>query len=427
MLDLQFIRTHTDEVVDHLARRHVVDAQGKISQVCLLDREYRGLKTMHDQYASKINMLSKAIGTMIKDQVDPATIQAAKDQVHTYNTKTEQLNQELQTCKEALLSALYELPNLAHPSVPSGKSMEDNVVVWQTESLPVAHAHHLPHWDIVKLYRLVDFELGNKITGAGFPLYVGYGAKLQRALIHFFLESAIQAGFVEVQPPILVNQASTYGTGQSPDKEGQMYYVPTDQLYLIPTAEVSITNIYRESLVSEGDLPIKHVGCTPCFRREAGSWGAQVRGLNRVHQFDKVELVEICHPDRSYQELEAMVKYASSLVEQLGLPYRILKLCTGDLGFCSAMTYDIEIFSVGQKQWLEVSSVSNFETFQAKRLNLRFKDTKKKSHLLHTLNGSGLALPRVLAALLEYYQRPNGIIIPEVLRDYMGIDLIKRP
>lgn len=424
MIDLQLIREKKDHIISQLYKRGIKDAKTQIHNIALLDEQTKDIKAQYDQIAAKINQLSKTIGAMIKSKVSQESILALKAKINHYKAQLKQLNTQLHKQKTALFKALCVLPNLAHESVPEGKSMQDNLIVYQTSPLPKVMDKPLAHWDLVKKYDLVDFEWGNKITGAGFTVYKGKGAKLQRALIHFFLEKAIEAGYVEVQPPILVNQASTYGTGQFPDKESQMYYINTDQLYVIPTAEVPITNIYRDCIIKEDILPIKHVGYTPCFRREVGSWGAQVRGLNRLHQFDKVELVQICHPLHSYQNLEEMLNYVRGLVEQLALPYRIVKLCTGDLGFCAAMTYDIEVFSIGQQQWLEVSSLSNFETFQANRLALRYKDSRRKSHLLHTLNGSALALPRVLAALLELYQTQQGILVPDVLQPYTGFALI---
>jgi seryl-tRNA synthetase len=323
-----------------------------------------------------------------------------------------------------LQALLYQVPNIPHPSVPAGKSEEDNQEIFKEGDIPVLSKNALPHWELAKKYDIIDFELGNKITGAGFPVYKGKGARLQRALISFFLDKNTEAGYSEVQVPHLVNEASGYGTGQLPDKEGQMYHIGNDDLYLIPTAEVPITNIYRDDLLTENQLPIQLTGYTPCFRREAGSYGAHVRGLNRLHQFDKVELVNIVKPEESYKVLDSMVEHVKSILRDLKLPYRVLRLCGGDLGFTSALTFDFELFSTAQDRWLEISSVSNFETFQANRLKIRYKDAHKNKALVHTLNGSSLALPRVLAGILENYQTDEGIVIPEVLRPYTGFDMI---
>lgn len=326
--------------------------------------------------------------------------------------------------EQQLKALLYTLPNVPQETVPAGKSAEDNEVVKQEGVIPALFEGKLPHWELIKKYDIIDFDLGVKITGAGFPVYKGKGARLQRALINFFLDQAQAQGYLEVQPPILVNEDSGYGTGQLPDKEGQMYFAQADQLYLIPTAEVPITNLYRDVIVNRSDLPIKNVGYTPCFRREAGSWGAHVRGLNRLHQFDKVEIVQITHPEASYAALEEMSSYVQGLLNKLELPYRVLRLCGGDMGFTSAMTYDMEVYSAAQERWLEVSSVSNFETYQANRLKLRWKEEDKKPQLAHTLNGSALALPRIVAAILENNQTPHGIKMPKVLHSYLGFDSI---
>jgi len=340
-----------------------------------------------------------------------------KGQIKDLEDQYEQVEQELK-------ALLYTLPNVPQEAVPAGKSAEDNEVVKQEGVIPPLFEGKLPHWDLIKKYDIIDFDLGVKIAGAGFPVYKGKGARLQRALINFFLDQAQAQGYFEVQPPILVNEDSGYGTGQLPDKEGQMYFAQADQLYLIPTAEVPITNLYRDVIVNRSDLPIKNVGYTPCFRREAGSWGAHVRGLNRLHQFDKVEIVQITHPDASYAALEEMSAYVQGLLKMLELPYRVLRLCGGDMGFTSAMTYDMEVYSAAQERWLEVSSVSNFETYQANRLKLRWKEEDKKPQLAHTLNGSALALPRIVAAILENNQTPQGIKMPKVLHPYLGFDSI---
>jgi len=334
------------------------------------------------------------------------------------------LTDQLNDFVDSLNNELYQIPNVPHQSVVKGNSEDDNEIVLNEGELPTLGSNALPHWELAKKYDLIDFELGVKIAGAGFPVYKGKGARLQRALISYFLDKNTEAGYTEVQPPLVVNEASGYGTGQLPDKEGQMYHIGIDDLYLIPTAEVPVTNIFRDSIVSEKELPIQYTAYTPCFRREAGSYGAHVRGLNRLHQFDKVEIVRVEHPDRSYQALEEMVVHVQNILRELKLPYRILRLCGGDLGFTSALTYDFELFSAGQDRWLEISSVSNFETFQANRLKLRYKDENGKNQLAHTLNGSSLALPRVMAGILENYQTEDGIIIPEVLRPYTGFDKI---
>lgn len=421
MIDLNRIRTDKNAVIDGLHRRGLTNAVDLIEAICNLDIEKRTIQCSLDKLSASLNKLNKEIGTLLRTEVQGTTIESKKKEINGLKEKIKVLTPKFKACASSLLERLYALPNLPHAHVPSGNHAQDNLIVYQTPtSLPKSS---LPHWDLIKKYDLVDFEIGNKITAAGFPVYKGKGAKLQRALINFFLDQASKAGYIEIQPPVLVNEISAYSTGQLPDKEGQMYHIASENFYLIPTAEVSITNIYRDTIISPDTLPIKHVGYTPCFRREAGSWGADVRGLNRLHQFDKVELVQICHPNDSYNHLEEMVKYVEELVSKLVLPYRILKLCNGDLGFCAAMTYDIEVHSIGQNKWLEVSSVTNFETFQANRLALRYKHNHK-SCLLHTLNGSGLALPRILAALLEYNQTAEGIHIPKILQPYTGFDMI---
>ncbi|MCT4697110.1 MAG: serine--tRNA ligase [Candidatus Cardinium sp.] len=422
MIDLYRIRTDTKAVIDGLYKRGVPHAAARIEAICKLDIEKRSTQSQLYNLAATLNRLNKEIGDALRLQGETALLEAKKSEITRLKESGKALTQKFKEHTSALLEQLYALPNLPHASVPMGSHADDNLIMYATP--PSTKSGHLAHWDLVKNYDLVDFELGNKITGAGFPVYKGKGAKLQRALINFFLDQASKAGYIEMQPPILVNETSAYATGQLPDKEGQMYQIPLEKLYLIPTAEVSITNIYRDTILAETALPIKHVGYTPCFRREAGSWGADVRGLNRLHQFDKVELVQICHPDHSYANLEEMLTYVQGLVEQLALPYRIVKLCHGDLGFCAAMTYDIEVHAIAQNKWLEVSSISNFETFQSNRLALRYKDKNKKSCLLHTLNGSGLALPRILAALLEWNQTPEGIHIPKVLQPYTGFTII---
>lgn len=424
MIDIHCIRKDFQKIIDGLSRRGLSHAKEAIEAVCALDVEKRNIQIQLDQLRAQLNTMQKSIGHQLHYTGVTRIDCDQKASVHNLKEDYKELAKKYKVCTAALEAKLGQLPNLPHACVPFGDKAQDNKIVYQSPDLVYAKGDGLAHWDLVKKYDLIDFESGNKITAAGFPVYKGKGAKLQRALINFFLDRAVEAGYLEVQPPILVNSASAYATGQLPDKEGQMYHILSEGLYLIPTAEVPLTNIYRDTVIALSDLPIKQVGYTPCFRREAGSWGADVRGLNRLHQFDKVELVQICHPDDSYFHLEEMLTYAQSLVAQLGLPYRIVQLCTGDLGFCAAMTYDIEVYAVAQARWLEVSSITNFETFQATRLALRYKDQKKKNHLLHTLNGSALALPRVIAALLEKNQSPAGILIPSVLQPYTGFDKI---
>lgn len=422
MLQVAFLRTHKAEAVNRLAKR-MDNAAETIEAVLTLDADRRNLQTQMDDVSAELNTISKEIGQLFKSgQTEKANILKQK----TADLKTQKINfsDSLHTTTENLQKLLYDLPNLPHCSVPHGSSEEDNEEVFRSGDIPQLHDQAQPHWELAKSYDIIDFELGNKITGAGFPVYKGKGARLQRALINYFLDKNIAAGYSEVQVPHLVNEASGYGTGQLPDKEGQMYYVEADSLYLIPTGEVPATNIFRDVILEEQDFPKKLTAYTPCFRREAGSYGAHVRGLNRLHQFDKVEILRVEHPSESYKALEAMVDHVKDILKELKLPYRILKLCSGDLGFTSALTYDFEVFSTAQNRWLEISSVSNFETFQANRLKLRFKNSEGKSELAHTLNGSSLALPRVLAGILENYQTENGITIPEVLIPYTGFDRI---
>lgn len=422
MLQVPFIREHKDEVVIRLAKRNI-DAQNMIDEVIALDEERRNLQTQLDTVLAESNSLSKEIGGLFKSgEVQKANI--LKEKTSQLKEESKVLGEQLSKKVKALDQLLYKIPNVPNELVPIGNSEKYNEQVYRDGDIPELHKGALPHWDLAKKYDIIDFELGNKITGAGFPVYKGKGAKLQRALIAYFLDRNTSAGYTEYQLPLLVNEASGLGTGQLPDKEGQMYHVTEDNLYLIPTAEVPGTNIFRDNLLNESDLPIAITGYTPCFRREAGSYGAHVRGLNRLHQFDKVEIIRIEHPSKSYQALEGMVNHVKSILKELKLPFRILRLCGGDLGFTSALTYDFEVFSTAQDRWLEISSVSNFETFQANRLKLRFKNENGKSELCHTLNGSSLALPRVLAGILENYQTPNGIQIPEVLLPYTGFDKI---
>jgi seryl-tRNA synthetase len=396
-----------------------------IDEIIQLDNQKRQQQTNRDELQKQLNDLSRQIGTLIKEKKN---IEAEKLKNDTFFLKQEIQEKEsiLKDLENRINEILILLPNVPHESVPDGYSSQDNIIVKSGGELPKLDCKAKPHWELAEDYDLIDFALGAKITGTGFPVYKSWGAKLERALIQFFLDKAWDHGYVEIWPPILVNEASAFATGQLPDKDGQMYYINLDELYIIPTAEVPITNIYRDTIIAEDDLPIKNVAYTPCFRREAGSYGKDVRGLNRLHQFDKIEIVQIAHPDKSYQILEEMVCYVESLVQALELPYRIVKLCGGDLSFTSALTYDFEVFSAAQKRWLEVSSVSNFENFQANRMKLRIKTNMGKTILAHTLNGSALALPRILAALLENNQTPNGIKIPKILVKYMGIEMINK-
>lgn len=423
MLQINIIREQKNRVLNALKKRNIKDADALIEKVLNLDSLRRQTQADHDEILAENNKISKEIGQLMKSgKKDEA--EKVKERSAALKAQSKELGEQLSRYEEELQKILYTIPNTPNENVPAGKNPEDNEVVYQHGEVPELLDNKMPHWELVKKYDIIDFELGNKITGAGFPVYKGKGARIQRALINFFLDSALQQGYLEIQPPILINEDSGYGTGQLPDKDGQMYFVNEDKLYLIPTAEVPITNIYRDEILNEDQLPIKNVGYTPCFRREAGSWGAHVRGLNRLHQFDKVEIVQIAHPDTSYQALDEMKKYIQSLLEALELPYRVLNLCGGDLGFTAAQTFDMEVFSAAQEKWLEVSSVSNFETYQSNRLKLRYRDQNKKTQLVHTLNGSALALPRILAAILENNQSEKGINVPNVLRKYTGFDII---
>ena len=423
MLQVSFIREHKAEAIERLSKR-TNDAKSLIDAVIQLDESRRGFQTQVDTISSELNAISKEIGELFKSgQAQKAN--ALKDKTAELKTSKNVLSEELNSTSEALQTLLYKIPNLPSSIVPVGSTEEDNEEVFRAGTIPTLSENALPHWELAKKYDIIDFELGNKITGAGFPVYKGKGARLQRALINYFLDKNTAAGYSEIQVPHLVNEASGFGTGQLPDKEGQMYHVTADDLYLIPTAEVPATNIFRDVLLQENDLPKMLTAYTPCFRREAGSYGAHVRGLNRLHQFDKVEILRVEHPSKSYEALDGMVEHVKSILDDLKLPYRILKLCSGDLGFTSALTYDFEVFSTAQDRWLEISSVSNFETFQANRLKLRFKNSEGKSELAHTLNGSSLALPRVLAGILENYQTDTGIQIPEALVPYTGFTMIE--
>ncbi|UKM65998.1 serine--tRNA ligase [Flavobacteriaceae bacterium GSB9] len=422
MLQVAFIRENKDLIVERLAKRNI-DAAQMINDVLTFDEDRRRLQTELDNTLAESNTLSKEIGNLYKSgEVNKANV--LKEKTSQLKEASKELTEALNQKAEALNDLLYKIPNVPNKIVPQGSTDQDNEEVFKSGEVPKLHNGALPHWELAKKYDIIDFELGNKITGAGFPVYKGKGARLQRALIAYFLDKNTAAGYTEYQLPHLVNEASGFGTGQLPDKEGQMYHVTADNLYLIPTAEVPGTNIFRDVVLNENDLPISITGYTPCFRREAGSYGAHVRGLNRLHQFDKVEILRIEHPSKSYEALDGMVAHVKTILEELKLPYRILRLCGGDLGFTSALTYDFEVFSTAQDRWLEISSVSNFETFQANRLKLRFKNSDGKNELAHTLNGSSLALPRVLAGILENYQTENGIEIPEVLQAYTGFKVI---
>ncbi|ANE52218.1 serine--tRNA ligase [Flavisolibacter tropicus] len=422
MLQIAFLRSQPEVVKERLAVKHFSEPN-LVDEIIALDDERKKLTFQFDDTKAKINAASKEIGMLMgKGQKEEA--ENRKKEVEQLKTVLGPVQQELDEKEKQVNDLLLRLPNLPSSLVPKGRTPEDNEVVRTGGSKPELPASAVPHWDLTKKYDLIDFELGNKITGSGFPVYKGKGAKLQRALIQYFLDYNTQAGYTEYMPPLMVNEASAYGTGQLPDKEGQMYHVTVDNLYLIPTAEVPVTNIYRDTILKEADLPIKMTAYTPCFRREAGSYGKDVRGLNRLHQFDKVELVQVVQPERSYEVLDEMVAHVEKLVQSLGLHYRILRLCGGDMSFASALTYDFEVYSAAQEKWLEVSSVSNFESFQANRLKARYKDSNGKTQLVHTLNGSSLALPRILACLLENNQTENGILLPPVLQSYFGSEMI---
>ena len=423
MLALQYIRENEDDVLEGLKKRGFKNLK-IINRIINLDSARRTKQAELDKHLAESNQMAKEIGKLFKaGEIKEANVLKEKSLV--YKVKTKKLQDQLQKTTSLLFDLRTQVPNIPHQSVPYGSSEEDNEEVFNSGAIPELENGALPHWELANKYDLIDFDLGNKITGAGFPVYKGKGAKLQRGLINFFLDRNIAAGYKEVQLPLLVNEESGFGTGQLPDKEGQMYHVQNENLYLIPTAEVPITNIYRNNLLDVSELPIALTGYTPCFRREAGSYGAHVRGLNRLHQFDKVEIVRIEKPENAMQALEKMVDHIKSILNELEMPYRILKLCGGDLGFTSALTYDFEIYSTAQKRWLEISSVSTFNNFQAERLKLRFKDVQGKKQSVHTLNGSSLALPRVIAGLLENCQSPQGIKIPKSLVSYTGFDQIK--
>ncbi len=422
MLQIAYIKDNRESVLAGLAKKNFKDAEAIVDNALELDKNRRNTQQELDNILAQSNEMAKQIGGLMKAGKREEA-EAAKAQTGELKAKSKELDEQLKQMASDLQDVMWTIPNLPHESVPFGKSPEENEEIFNHGKIPVLHEGAKPHWELISDYDIIDFELGVKITGAGFPVYKGKGAKIQRALINFFLNEGEAAGYGEIQPPILINEASGYGTGQLPDKEGQMYEATADKLFLIPTAEVPLTNIYRDVIVKEEELPIKITGYTPCFRREAGSWGAHVRGLNRLHQFDKVEIVQITKAEDSYAALDQMVEHVKGLLEKLELPYRVLRLCGGDMSFTAAITYDFEVYSAAQERWLEVSSVSNFESYQANRLKLRYK-VDGKTQLLHTLNGSALALPRILASILENNQTPEGIIIPKVLQPFCGFDSI---
>ncbi len=423
MLQVNFIKHNRENVIAGLAVKHFKEPE-LVDKIIDLDNERKKLKSDYDETQNKINMASREIGQLIA-KGDTNAANKKKQEVSEFKNTLQPINEKLLQVEKNLYDELIKLPNLPHVSVPAGKTPEENAIVKEYSNKPLLHAGAIPHWELAIKYDLINFELGNKITGSGFPVYKNKGAKLQRALIQYFLDYNTTAGYTEYLQPYMVNETSAYGTGQLPDKEGQMYYVPVDGLYLIPTAEVPVTNIYRDEIIKENELPIKMTAYTPCFRREAGSYGKDVRGLNRVHQFDKVEIVEIVHPGKSYGVLEDMMEHVEKLLQSLELPYRILRLCGGDMGFAAALTYDFEVYSAAQQKWLEVSSVTNFESFQSNRMKIRFKDKEGKMQLVHTLNGSSLALPRIVASILENCQTTNGIKLPQPLHKYFGEEEIK--
>lgn len=422
MLQVNLIRKQKEWVLERLAVKNFPEP-GLVDRILELDDQKRGLQTASEQLLARRNAASKEIGALM-GQGKKAEAESRKKEVADLKEQLDQIETDLKLAETQLQESLVRLPNLPSEQVPHGKTPEDNQVVRQGGEVPKLAEGSVPHWDLIRKYDIVDFETGVKITGSGFPLFKGHGAKLQRALVSYFLDYNTAAGYTEFIPPYMVNEATAYGTGQLPDKEGQMYYMPADHFYLIPTAEVPVTNIYRDEILKEADLPVKMTAHSPCFRREAGSFGKDVRGLNRVHQFEKVEIVQLVHPATSYEVLESMVLHVEKLVQSLGLPYRILRLCGGDMGFASSLTYDFEVYSAAQEKWLEVSSVSNFESFQTNRMKIRFKDADGKMQLVHSLNGSSMALPRIMAAILENNQTPEGIRIPAVLVPYFGKDMI---
>lgn len=422
MLTLQLFRQNKDLILDGLKKKNFKEPE-IVEAIISLDEQRRQIQVQNDKIAAENNSAAKNIGILI-GQGKKEEAEQIKAEVAGRKEESKEIANKLAALENEQMELLIKLPNLPHSSVPFGKTPEENETVRSGGVRPNLEAQKLPHWELTTHYNLIDFELGNKITGSGFPVYIGKGAKLQRSLISYFLDYNTAAGYGEVYPPFMVNEASAYGTGQLPDKEGQMYHATEDNFYLIPTAEVPVTNLYRDTITAEQDLPIKMTAYTPCFRREAGSYGKDVRGLNRLHQFDKVELVQFTHPDKSYEALEGMVEHVEKLLQSLGFEYRILRLCGGDMSFTSALTYDFEVYSAAQERWLEVSSVSNFESFQTNRCKIRYKNAEGKTQLAHSLNGSSLALPRIMACLLENFQTPEGIVVPEVLRPYFGNDMI---
>lgn len=425
MLLVSSIEKDINKCIIGLTKRGIKDAESRLQEVLSLDANRKSFQQDLDGILHESNKIAKEIGQLFQ-QGKKEEAESAKAKTASLKHKSKELTESLGKCESELKTLLYNIPNVPHESVPSGKTEDDNELIkLSNENIPDLGENNKPHWDLIEEYDIVDFELGNKVTGAGFPFYKGQGARLVRGLINYFLDQASEAGYNEVQPPIMINEASGYGTGQLPDKEGQMYHMEANDLYMIPTAEVPITNMYRDTILSHDKLPIKHTGHTPCFRREAGSWGSHVRGLNRLHQFDKVEIVQVVEAKNSYKVLDDMVAHVESLIQSLGLPYRILRLCAGDLGFTAALTFDFEVYSAAQEKWLEVSSVSNFETYQANRLKLRVKNSDGKKELAHTLNGSALALPRIMAALLENNQMEDHIKMPEVLHSYLGFSEIR--
>ncbi len=423
MVQVNFIKNNREEVIERLAVKNFTDVS-LVDRIIALDGERKSLQFESGELQAKINSVSREIGQLVQNG-DKGLAEEKKLEVAEYKSSLQPISLRLVIIEGELSGALVSVPNLPHKSVPRGKSPEENEKVREGGRKPVLYKGSAPHWELAKKYDLINFELGNKVTGSGFPFYKNMGAKLQRALIQYFLDYNVEAGYTEYQPPLMVNETSAYGTGQLPDKEGQMYFVNEDKLFLIPTSEVPVTNIYRDEIVKESELPIKMTAYTPCFRREAGSYGKEVRGLNRVHQFDKVEIVQIVHPEKSYEVIEEMVNHVEKLLQNLELPYRILRLCGGDMSFTSALTYDFEVYSAAQEKWLEVSSVSNFETFQSNRMKIRYKNSENKMQLVHTLNGSSLALPRIVAALLENNQTEDGIQLPQALHSYFGSEIIK--
>ena len=423
MLQVSVLRNDTENVKKRLAVKHFKQPE-LVDSIIALDDERKKLQADFDNTQAKVNAASKEIGKLMS-QGQKEAAEVMKSDVANWKSSLEPLKEQMAKVEKDLNDSLVLLPNLPSPQVPEGKTPEDNVVVRQSDVTVNLPATAVPHWDLAKKYSLIDFELGNKITGSGFPVYTGNGARLQRAMIQYFLDFNTEAGYKEVLPPFMVNAASAYATGQLPDKEGQMYYMPEDDFYMIPTSEVPVTNIYRDTILKEDEFPVKMTAYSPCFRREAGSYGKDVRGLNRLHQFEKVEIVQIAHPDKSYEALDEMVLHVERLLQALELPYRILRLCGGDMSFTSAITYDFEVYSAAQERWLEVSSVSNFESYQANRLKCRFKDESGKTQLVHTLNGSSLALPRIMACLLENNQQENGIRLPAALHRYFGKEMIQ--